>query len=96
MEGTGKPWLDIKEIKMEFLKKLKSRKFIAALAGFAMGAAMIFGVSAGEMQEILGAAISVASLISYIVVEGKIDVEALCRTAQAVEKAVEEVNADDK
>ncbi|MGM9521824.1 MAG: hypothetical protein ACI3VB_05025 [Oscillospiraceae bacterium] len=60
-----------------FLEKLKSRKFIAALIGVVTGIAVIFGVDEGAITTVSGAVVSAASLIAYILVEGKVDAEAL-------------------
>jgi len=60
-----------------FWTKLKSRKFLTALAGLIVGAAAMLGVEADEIQTVAGAVISALSLIGYIVTEGQIDIAAL-------------------
>ena len=55
------------------MKKLTSRKFITAIAGIIAGIVMIFGVDRDVVSTVSGAAISLASLVAYIVTEGRID-----------------------
>lgn len=61
----------------EFLKKLTSRKFLAALAGIATGLAMVFGVDEGTISTVAGAVTTAASVVSYIMSEGMVDAAAL-------------------
>ena len=56
-----------------FLKKLTSRKFLAALAGVATGLAMVFGVDETTISTVAGAVTTVASVVSYIMSEGMVD-----------------------
>ena len=60
-----------------FLKKLTSRKFLAALAGVATGLAMIFGVDETTISTVAGAVTTVASVVSYIMSEGMVDAAAV-------------------
>ena len=55
-----------------FLKKLTSRKFLAALAGVATGLAMVFGVDETTISTVAGAVTTVASVVSYIMSEGMV------------------------
>ena len=80
---------------MFFLKKFKSRKFIAALIGVATGIAMIFGVNEELIAKVSGAIVSAASLVTYIAVEGRIDAAAIADAAEKIEKAAEEVTGSD-
>lgn len=59
------------------LKKLTSRKFLAALAGVIAGMATIFGLDSGVLSTVSGAFVTLGSLIAYIAVEGKIDAAAV-------------------
>ncbi|MBQ8280926.1 MAG: hypothetical protein IJZ25_00815 [Lachnospiraceae bacterium] len=56
-------------------KKLSSRKLWLALAGVFTGIALILGADAEEIQTVAGAITSLISVVTYIVVEGKIDAE---------------------
>ena len=60
-----------------FLKKLTSRKFLAALAGVATGLAMVFGVDETTISTVAGAVTTVASVVSYIMSEGVVDAAAV-------------------
>ena len=60
-----------------FLKKLTSRKFLAALAGVATGLAMVFGVDETTISTVAGAVTTVASVVSYIMSEGMMDAAAV-------------------
>ena len=60
-----------------FLKKLTSRKFLAALAGWATGLAMVFGVDETTISTVAGAVTTVASVVSYIMSEGMVDAAAV-------------------
>ena len=55
---------------MKILTKITSRKFLMALAGVVIGLAVGLGVDSGEIVGILSA---VASIISYINGEAKVD-----------------------
>ena len=60
-----------------FLKKITSRKFLAALAGVATGLAMVFGVDENTISTVAGAVTTVASVVSYIMSEGIVDAAAV-------------------
>ena len=60
-----------------FLKKLTSRKFLAALAGVATGLAMVFGVDETTISTVAGAVTTVESVVSYIMSEGMVDAAAV-------------------
>ena len=60
-----------------FLKKLTSRKFLAALAGVTTGLAMVFGVDETTISTVAGAVTTVASVVSYIMSEGMVDAAAV-------------------
>lgn len=61
----------------EFLRKITSRKFLAAVAGVATGLAMVFGVDETAISTVAGAVTTVASVVSYILSEGMIDAAAV-------------------
>ena len=70
--------------KIDWKRKLSSRKLWAAATGIVTGLAMVFGLDEGTMANVAGAVVSVASVVAYIITEGKVD-EAAAR------KAVEDV-----
>ena len=70
----------------DILKKLTSRKFLAAVAGTALGAAITAaGLDANIVLSCMGAAMSGTSLLAYIITEGKIDAAAVKQTISAVQ-----------
>lgn len=73
------------------LKKLTSRKFAAAILGTAVGIAMIFGLDEETAVSIAGAALILASILSYIVVEGKVDKEAVLQAVENMKDASKEL-----
>ena len=77
-----------------FLSKLTSRKFLAAIAGLVSGIAMVFGLDESIITQVSGAVISVASVIAYIVTEGKIDAAAVGQAAEDVAEVVDTVIED--
>lgn len=77
---------------METLKrKLSSRKLWAAIAGVVTGLAMVFGLDEGVISSVAGAVVSVASVITYIVTEGKVDAAAVKTAVEDVQKATDMV-----
>jgi phage shock protein PspC (stress-responsive transcriptional regulator) len=55
------------------IQKITSRKLWMAIAGVAVGIATILGVDGSDVNVVAGAVTSIASIITYIVTEGKID-----------------------
>ena len=77
---------------MEILKqKLSSRKLWAAIAGLVMGLSMVFGLDEGTISTVSGAVVSVASVIVYIITEGRVDAAAVGEAAGKVQDAVDAV-----
>ncbi len=72
-----------------FIRKISSRKFLAALAGLVMGLAMVFGLDEGVMSTVSGALTAVASVVAYIVSEGKVDAAAVGEAVEKVQDAAE-------
>ena len=60
-----------------FIRKITSRKFLAALAGVATGLAMVFGVDETAISTVAGAVTTVASVVSYIMSVGMVDAAAV-------------------
>lgn len=59
--------------KQDWIRKLTSRKFWAAICSFATGLLIYFGKSASEAEQIAGLIMAGASAIAYIIGEGLID-----------------------
>ena len=72
-------------------QKLSSRKLWAAAAGFVAGLAVIFGLDADTIETVAGAVISVSSVITYIITEGKVDANRVATAVESVQNAVEKI-----
>ena len=68
--------------KIDWKRKLSSRKLWAAAAGIITGLAMVFGLDEGTISSVAGAVVSVASVLAYIITEGKVDAENAKKTAE--------------
>ena len=60
-------------MKIDWLRKLTSRKFWIALVGFITALLVAFNVDAGSIEQITSIIMSFASLIAYILAEGFVD-----------------------
>ena len=78
---------------MGLLNKLKSRKLWAAMVGVIVGVAMMFGIDPNVAETVSGAVISVVSVVTYIITEGRIDAAAVGDAAQKVQDAMDAVAA---
>lgn len=77
--------------KIDWKRKLSSRKLWAAAAGIVTGLAMVFGLDEGTMSNVAGAVVSVSSVIAYIITEGKVDAEGVKKAVEDVQGAAEAV-----
>ncbi|MCI9187641.1 MAG: hypothetical protein HFF33_09890 [Oscillospiraceae bacterium] len=68
--------------KIDWKHKLSSRKLWAAAAGIVTGLAMVFGLDENTISSVAGAVVSVASVVAYIVTEGKVDAQSVKTTAE--------------
>lgn len=59
--------------KIDWKRKLSSRKLWAAAAGIVTGLAMVFGLDENTVSTVAGAVVSAASVIAYIMGESKAD-----------------------
>ena len=60
-------------MKIDWKKKLTSRKFWAAAVGFVVPLLLAFGVSENDAAQVSGIIMAGASLIAYIIGEGLVD-----------------------
>ena len=67
-------------IKIDWKRKLSSRKLWAAIAGVVTGLAMVFKLDESTISSVAGAVVSMASVVSYIITEGKVDAESIKKT----------------
>ena len=67
---------------IDWKRKLSSRKLWAAIAGIVTGLAMAFKLDESTISSVAGAVVSLASVVSYIVAEGRVDAESVKKTAE--------------
>lgn len=67
---------------VDWRRKLSSRKLWAAAAGIIAGLAMVFGLDQGTISDVAGAVVSIASIVAYIITEGKVDAERVKQTGE--------------
>ncbi|MEY8387881.1 hypothetical protein AALC17_11390 [Oscillospiraceae bacterium 38-13] len=79
---------------IEWKRKLSSRKLWAALAGVITGLAMVFGLDEDTISSVAGAVVSLASVVSYIITEGKVDAESVKKTAEGKMNCMEAIEGD--
>jgi len=60
-------------MKIDWKRKLSSRKLWLAIAGFVSGLMIFFGKSEAEAAQVSGIIMAGASVVAYIVAEGLID-----------------------
>lgn len=78
--------------KIDWKRKLSSRKLWAAVAGIVTGLAMVFGLDENTISTVAGAVVSVASVVAYIMAEGKVDAEGVKKAVEGVQDAVDTVS----
>lgn len=64
-------------MKINWKRKLSSRKFWAAITGVVISIMIIFGADSGSQEKIAGAITSAGVLVTYILAEGGTDKAAL-------------------
>lgn len=70
---------------IDWKRKLSSRKLWAAVAGIVTGLAMVFGLDESTISSVAGAVVSAASVVAYIMAEGKVDAESVKNASGAVQ-----------
>lgn len=76
------------------VRKLSSRKLWAAVAGVVAGLAMVFGLDETVISTVAGAVVSVMSVVTYIITEGKIDAEGVKNAIEDIQNGIEVVEGD--
>ena len=76
------------------VRKLSSRKLWAAVAGVVAGLAMVFGLDETVISPVAGAVVSVMSVVTYIITEGKIDAEGVKNAIENIQDGIEVVEGD--
>ena len=79
----------------EILRKLSSRKLWLALAGIATGIAMALGAESTEISTVAGAVTAIASVVTYIITEGKIDAEGVKNAIIEIQDGLETIEGAD-
>ena len=79
----------------KIIQKLTSRKLWMAIAGIATGAALALGVDGGDITNVAGAVTALASVITYIVTEGRIDTESVKNAVEATQNAVDTIGGEE-
>lgn len=77
--------------KIDWKRKLSSRKLWAAAAGVVVGLAMVFGLDENTISNVAGAVVSAASVVIYIITEGRVDAESVKKAVEDAEKATEAI-----
>lgn len=67
-----------------------------SIAGVATGIAIALGVDAGDISTVAGAITAIASVITYIVTEGKIDAEGVKNAVESTQDALEVIEKEGK
>lgn len=65
------------------------KKILTMILGIVSGLAIAFGLEPNEVNVIAGAVVAVVSAASYLIVEGRIDVERIKHAADAVNDVIE-------
>ena len=67
---------------IDWKRKLSSRKLWAAIAGIVTGLAMVFKLDESTISSVACAVVSVSSVVTYIITEGKVDAENVKKTVE--------------
>ena len=73
-------------MKIDWKRKLTSRKFWVALVGFITALLVAFNVDAGSVEQITSIIMSFASLIAYILSEGFVDASSVSNEDKKTEE----------
>ena len=65
------------------------KKILTMIIGIVSGLAIAFGIDQGDVSTISGAVVAVASVVGYLVAEGRIDVERIKNAADQVNDALD-------
>lgn len=75
----------------EIIRKLSSRKLWMALAGIITGIAMALGADGNDIDTVAGAMTAIASVVTYIITEGKVDAEGVKNAIIEIQEGVEAI-----
>lgn len=74
---------------MSLKQKLSSRKLWATITGVIAGLSMVFGLDEATISTIAGAVVSVMSVMTYIITEGRIDAEGVKNAASSIQDSID-------
>lgn len=74
---------------MNLKQKLSSRKLWATITGVIAGLSMVFGLDEATISTIAGAVVSVMSVMTYIITEGRIDAEGVKNAASNIQDSID-------
>lgn len=72
--------------KIDWKRKLGSRKFWAFLAAFISAILYVFKVAESDITQIMGVVTAFGSMVIYVLTEGKVDVEYAKNSISPIEK----------
>lgn len=72
------------------------KKILTMILGVVSGLLIAFGLDWSEISVVAGAVVSAASAVSYLLVEGKIDVERIKRAAEDIDAVLDYISGDDE
>lgn len=81
-------------MKIDWKRKLTSRKFWVAVIGVIAGIAAAFGIKGNEYAGIAGAVTSAASVVAYILSEAKVDAAAVSNAEKEEDVSTESAEVD--
>jgi hypothetical protein len=79
----------------EFVAKITSRKFLLALVGVISGLATAFSGINNEKIKITGYTLAGLSAITYMIIEGRVDVKSVANTVVSTVEKIETVKRED-
>ena len=85
----------VKKTVQSVAQKLTSRKFICAMIGIIIGIGMVFGLDQTTIQSVAGAVVSLCSVVTYIITEGRIDAASVAQAAGDIQSAIDMLTDED-
>ena len=71
----------------------KMRSFLTML-GIIIGIGMVFGLDQTTIQSVAGAVVSLCSVVTYIITEGRIDAASVAQAATDIQSAIDLITDD--
>lgn len=70
------------------------KKILTMVLGLVTGLSIVFGLDQNTVNVIAGSVVAIGSVISYMVTEGKIDIERLKAAGESVNSVLDKFNKD--